>query len=176
MIKAINKFLFVLIITVQGYSFAKIFGRSIIVICLIITSISCDNNRVFEDNYAITNEIWNRDSIVSFTVDITDTISVNNIYINIRNASEYPRSNIYLFVKTEANNSVVKDTFNCILADDNGRWYGSGLGDIWSHQMLYKKNVRFPNKGKYVFSIEQAMRISELPDIIDVGIRIEKAN
>lgn len=148
----------------------------ILFLSIFIIFVSCDPKRVFDDNHEIYNKMWSRDSIVKFTVNITDTISVNNIYISIRNASEYPKSNIYLFVKTDGVNAFIKDTINCILADDKGRWYGSGLGDLWSHQQLYKKNIRFPRKGKYVFHIEQAMRIKDLPDIVDIGLRIERVN
>jgi hypothetical protein len=40
---------------------------------------------------------------------------------------------------------------------------------------MFKRGLRFPLKGKYQFSIEQAMRIAELPNIIEIGMRIEKS-
>jgi hypothetical protein len=39
---------------------------------------------------------------------------------------------------------------------------------------MFKQNIRFPLKGKYSFSVEQAMRTPTLPMIMEIGMRIEK--
>lgn len=138
---------------------------------------SCDHNRVYEENKEISDMVWNADEKISFEVDVTDTIYGNNFYVNIRNADNYGYSNIYLFVNTKfPDGKIAKDTLECILADENGKWLGSGAGDIWDNRILFKKNVRFPMKGKYIFTYEQAMRVADLPMIMDVGLRIEKSS
>jgi gliding motility-associated lipoprotein GldH len=102
-------------------------------------------------------------------------VSLHNVYINIRNASGYAYSNLYLFLDTKyPNNSMSRDTIECILADPSGKWLGDGSGDIWDNQILFKKNVRFKQIGTYKFRYEQAMRMPKLPMIMDVGLRIEK--
>ncbi|MBK9478712.1 MAG: hypothetical protein IPN99_07715 [Bacteroidetes bacterium] len=40
---------------------------------------------------------------------------------------------------------------------------------------MFKKGVRFRKTGTYRFTLEQAMRVENLPLIMDVGMRIEKA-
>jgi gliding motility-associated lipoprotein GldH len=40
---------------------------------------------------------------------------------------------------------------------------------------VFKKNVRFPLAGKYHMDVEQAMRMEQLPGILNAGIRIERA-
>jgi gliding motility-associated lipoprotein GldH len=137
--------------------------------------ISCDSKRVFEENKEISDVIWDANEKISFEVPITDTTTPNNLFINVRNADDYPYSNLYLFITTTfPNGKLSKDTLECILADDQGNWLGSGLGDLWDNQIPFKKNVRFPVSGKYTFEIEQAMRKDKLPLIVDVGLRIEK--
>lgn len=137
---------------------------------------SCDPERIYEKNIRIPDGIWDRNNPVSFEVIVEDTISPHNLYINVRNAGMYPVSNLYLFVTTMApSGHAIKDTVQIILADEKGRWMGKGLGDIWDNQQLYKTNVRFAQKGKYVFKYEQAMRLEKLPFILDVGLRVEKA-
>lgn len=138
---------------------------------------SCDPKRVYEKNINIPKDKWHQKNIIKFEAEITDTSSLHNIYINIRNRSEYPMLNLYLFIKTTSPLGFsVKDTFECILADEKGKWYGKGFGNIWSNQILYKQNVKFPFPGIYIFEYEQAMRIEKLPGIVDVGLRIEKIN
>jgi gliding motility-associated lipoprotein GldH len=86
-------------------------------------------------------------------------------------------SNLYMFITTTApsGHSIV-DTVEVVLADDKGKWLGSGLGDIWDLQQPYKQNVRFAQRGSYSFEFEQAMRVERLPFILDVGLRVEKAD
>jgi gliding motility-associated lipoprotein GldH len=89
----------------------------------------------------------------------------------------YPFSNLYLFITTTApSGDFVKDTVDVILADEKGKWKGRGLGDIWDLQQLYKQNVRFAQRGTYHFEYVQAMRMEKLPFILDVGLRVEKAD
>lgn len=141
----------------------------------ILLHTACDNQRVFEKNTELPDYIWDKNNVVKFSVDIQDTISSHNLYINVRNASHYQFNNLFLFVTTRApKGGVVKDTVELTLADAKGRWLGKGLGDIWDNQILYKRNVRFPFKGTYTFELEQAMRNTKLPYVMDAGIRIEK--
>lgn len=137
---------------------------------------SCDSGRVYENNIRVPDGIWIRNNPVRFEVLVEDTIASHNLYINVRNTGMYPFSNLYLFVTTIApSGHTIKDTVQIILADEKGKWLGDGLGDIWDNQRLYKEQVRFAQKGEYIFEYEQAMRLEKLPFILDVGLRVEKA-
>lgn len=149
--------------------------KHLIVIGVLVFIGGCDSKRVYESNVAIPNGIWNSANRAKFEVEISDTVTAHNFYINVRNAGSYPYSNLYLFLETEFPDKVyARDTIECILADNAGRWLGDGSGDIWDNQILFKKGIRFRKAGKYVFTLEQAMRVANLPMIMDVGMRIEK--
>ena len=136
---------------------------------------SCDPLRVYEQNIRIPDGVWSHDNIIEFEVMVEDTSSSHNLYVNVRNASLYPTSNLYLFISTTApSGHSVKDTLEVILADGMGKWLGSGLGDIWDLRQIYKENIRFAQKGLYTFEYQQAMRTENLPYILDVGLRVEK--
>lgn len=142
---------------------------------LLVCLSSCDKNRVFEENKKIPDSVWNVNNKVSFNVPIKDTINPHQVFINVRNAGEYPFSNLFLFITTKfPNGKLAKDTVECILADERGKWLGNGSGDIFDNRILFKKGVRFPMLGEYTFTFEQAMRTENLPFIMDVGLRIEK--
>lgn len=142
---------------------------------LAISLSSCDPDRVFEENRNMEDYIWKADQKAVFNVNITDSITPHNLFINVRNTDNYKYSNIYLFVTTAfPGGQVARDTLECILADDQGHWLGDGLGDIWDNRIFFKKNVRFPSKGTYTITLEHAMRTEELKDIMDVGVRVEK--
>jgi gliding motility-associated lipoprotein GldH len=69
---------------------------------------------------------------------------------------------------------MARDTVELMLQNADGKWAGSGLGDIWDNQIRFKQNLRFPMKGHYEFSVIQAMQMENLPAIMEVGMRIEK--
>ena len=113
--------------------------------------------------------------IAAFKVPITDTINSNNVFFTIRNGSSYPFRNIYLFVTTTSpDGKRITDTLQYNLADEKGKWYGKGFGDIHELNLPYKSNVFFPKKGNYQFKIQHGMRIENLKGVYDFGLRIEK--
>lgn len=137
--------------------------------------VACDSNRVFEENVAIPDKVWNADNKIKFEVDILDTLAPHNFYVNVRNTGAYRYSNLYVFLHIKfPNGKFSHDTIECPLADKTGKWYGSGTGQIKDNQVLVKYNMRFPLEGRYEFEIEQAMREEELEEITDVGFRLEK--
>jgi len=137
---------------------------------------SCDSNRIFEENKEIPEGSWDRSNKISFETSIDDTNQIYNVYINIRNASQYAYSNLYIFLTTKfPDGTFAKDTLNCGLQNETGHWAGKGLGDLWESKILFKPMVKFRQKGKYVFEYEQGMRLEKLTNITDVGLRIEKA-
>jgi gliding motility-associated lipoprotein GldH len=137
---------------------------------------SCDDAGIFEENKSIPETGWDTSNVISFNVEIKDPSTPANFYINVRNADGYPYSNLFLFIKTKfPNGKQSNDTLECTLADENGKWIGKGLGDIYDNRIPFKKNVRFPMAGTYTFELSQGMRITPLPLIMDVGVRVEKA-
>ncbi|WP_423129430.1 gliding motility lipoprotein GldH [Gaoshiqia sp. Z1-71] len=138
---------------------------------------SCDPNRIFESYKAIGDEGWHKDTVAVFSVDLHETRQNYNLFLNIRNQGNYPNSNLWLFVDIQSpDGKVLTDTIEFVLADIHGKWTGSGIGDLFDNQFLYKQNVYFPVSGEYRFSIRHGMRANHLKGIRDVGFRIEKRN
>jgi gliding motility-associated lipoprotein GldH len=147
-----------------------------IVLSVIFIS-SCGKKSFFSEYKSIDSEKgWARNKPVSFEVNIDDTISRYNVYVNVRQGDLYQFRNLFLFLETNyPDGRKIKDTLECILADDKNQWVGEGAGDLWDNTIPFKGNVKFPIKGKYKFTYEQAMRLDPLPMIKDVGITIDKA-
>lgn len=142
-------------------------------LCIAALLSSCDENRFYEKNLAIKNEVWNAHDKPFFEVEVEDTLQPFNFYINLRNNASYEYSNIYFFLNTYfPNGEQSRDTIECILADPRGYWLGKGT-EIIEHQILFKRRVSFPIKGTYKFEFEQAMRKEDLEDVLDIGLRIE---
>jgi gliding motility-associated lipoprotein GldH len=138
---------------------------------------SCDTKAIFDKTIKIPDYNWDMNNVIKLDAEIKDTINSHDIYINVRHASGYQFSNLFLFLTTKTpKGETALDTVELTLADARGKWLGKGMGDIWDNQVLFKKNFRFPEAGTWHFELEQAMRINPLPQIMDVGMRIEKAS
>ncbi len=153
--------------------------KNITTLSLIITIqlflFSCDTKSIYDKDKRIENSVWNRKDTMKFNVEINDTISLHNFYINIRNSTDYKYSNIYFFIKTDfPDGNNITDTVECTLADIDGKWRGKGIGKIKDNRFLLKKGIRFLQKGVYTFEFQQAMRVKNLSGIEDIGIRIER--
>ncbi|MFP4620026.1 MAG: gliding motility lipoprotein GldH [Bacteroidales bacterium] len=138
--------------------------------------ISCNSNVVHRESKDIPGAEWNKNNILSYTFNIEDTLQPYHVYLNVRNSSEYRFRNLYLFIETTSpHGHTVKDTFECMLADEKGRWYGHGWGDVYENKIPYRQYVRFPSKGSYSIEIQQAMRRDNLKHLTDIGIVLEEA-
>ncbi|MDH3321881.1 MAG: gliding motility lipoprotein GldH [Flavobacteriaceae bacterium] len=150
----------------------------------IIAISSCTKNMVYDQYQHIENGSWHKDSIVNFTVNSVDTISKNNIYINLRNNKDYEFSNLFLIVGIKfPNNYQIVDTLEYEMTSPEGRFLGTGFSDVKENMLEYKTGVNFPVQGDYNISIQQAMRKTRniegliyLDGITDVGLQIEKVN
>lgn len=145
-------------------------------ILLFISLSSCDPDMVYDQYIHTENDMWKWQDAKKFQIDISDTISLNNIYIQVRHTIEYPLSNLYMFVHIKGpSGQLLKDTVNFVLADPDGKWKGRGAGNLKELRLLYRKNSKFSQSGTYTFTLEQGMRNPELP-ITDLGLRIERIN
>ncbi|MEA3316902.1 MAG: gliding motility lipoprotein GldH [Bacteroidota bacterium] len=151
---------------------------SILIISIIsLILYSCNSKKVYEKNKEFPKQIWEASNKINFDVKINDTISSHNIYINVRNSSNYNNSNLYLFITTiSPEDYTLRDTFEIFLADEKGRWLGNGWGDLYENKVLYMQNVRFPVAGTYNFEFIQGMRTKKLKHISDISLSIEKNN
>jgi gliding motility-associated lipoprotein GldH len=157
MIKGINRYSFVLIL-----------------MSLVLLS-SCNSNVVYTDSMEMPDRTWKLLDIPAFKIPVTDTLKSNNVFFTIRTGSSYPFRNIYLFVTTiSPDGKSITDTLQYNLADEKGKWYGKGFGDIHELNLPYKTNVYFPVKGSYKFKIQHGMRVEDLKGVSDFGLRIEK--
>lgn len=144
---------------------------------------ACDENRVYEKNKDIPEHAWHKDSVLSFEVEIKDPGIPYHVFYNIRNAVSYPTQNLYLRIEVQDSTGriLTSDLNNIELFDPKtGKPYGDGLGDIFDHRVKVLDSFIFPDSGMYAVEVQHRMRENvmvenRLPDVMSVGIRVEKA-
>ncbi|MES2689664.1 MAG: gliding motility lipoprotein GldH [Bacteroidota bacterium] len=144
-----------------------------IVIMLFLTA--CDPARLYEENKNIEDNAWYYKTKVPFDVQIKDTSKFYNVLVNLRVDANYKYSNIFMLVNTtNPEKKTDQRRIEIRLADESGKWMGSGLGDLYDYQFPAFKKVKFPQQGFYRFELEQNMRDDTLMYIKSAGIRIEE--
>ena len=156
--------------------------KQLSLVALTFLLFSCNSNVVFDQYIPIEDQEWHSEKGVDFIINNLDTISVNNVFINIRNNKNYEFSSLFLIAKLELPNGYkVIDTLEYEMTDASGNWLGSGFTDLKENKLFYKENVVFSEIGTYKFNIQNATRgindiqgKNPLEGITDVGLSIEK--
>lgn len=137
--------------------------------------VSCDTNIVFEKNHNLDPQEWNHSEVIVFEHHFADTVSLYDMFINVRNTTDYQYSNLFLFFQaTFPDGTAYRDTIEVELADRHGKWKGRGFGNLKSNSFHFRREVWFPQEGDYLFTIQHAMRHEYLSGISDIGLRIER--
>lgn len=148
------------------------------VIVLLISSClaACSTVEVFERNASIPKHNWQYSLQPEFDFAITDTVSMYNLYVVLRHTDAYRYNNIWLNVGSQSPaDSMRYQRFDLQLGNDATGWEGTGMDDIWElRKSITKGPFKFNKTGTYKFSIAQVMRENPLPEIVSVGVRVEK--
>ena len=150
--------------------------RIIFVFLSLLLLVCCNTNT--ESSYSVFEEdSWHADSIITLSHSVVDTITKQNLYLKIIYTTDFEYQNIFLFVDFQDK----RDTIEVALSEKNGKWLGSGFGDIKEVEYCFAKEIIFNSKKTSNVTVEQAMRYGEQPvitnlkGIIALGINIKKS-
>lgn len=146
---------------------------------LLLSLISCDKTRVFEENNEFDSKNWYVDSVQTYRFTISDASKPYNVLINLRNSDSYPYYNLFLryYLADSLGKELKSQQLELLLMDaKTGKPQGKGLGDIYTHQFSLLKNYTFQKRGSYQIKLKQYMRQDPLPEINSVGIRVEEVS
>jgi gliding motility-associated lipoprotein GldH len=149
--------------------------KIILSLFLAVTFFGCNNNVIFSEYRMISDAGWNKDTVFSFDVEISDTVSSYEIDFLVRNTDNFPRQNLWLNVVKIKDDNVFTDTVNIYLSDDYGKWRGKGIGSYFDNEIIYKQNVKFYKSGKYTYKLLHIMRTENLVGLKYVGLQIAKS-
>lgn len=138
-----------------------------------IVMVACNSDIVYDGSVRVANPTWHADSVARFEITIEDTTSDYQSGILIRNSGDYAYQNLWLFITEIAPDSTITcDTIQYFLADNYGRWLGSGIGSLYTNIYYYKEDLHYSQEGVYTYEIRQGMRDEELKGITNIGMQI----
>ena len=149
----------------------KIFSSAL----FLLTFLACDNTTLYNKFQPIDNKTWGKENAYYFVFDITDTTISYDICLQIRNNNSYPYQNLWVISTLQQSDKIVlTDTTECILADDFGKWTGSGI-TLFQNRIPIQEKYHFPISGTYVINFRHGMRDHVLEGINDIGVVVKKS-
>ena len=161
----------------QAYFITKHRGYIFILITVISCWLTaCTQLDVFEKNKTIPQSSWVTTLQPGFDFIIKDIKAQYNIYIVLRHTDAYRYNNIWLNIGTQSPGDTTRfQKFDLQFGTDATGWEGTGMDDIWEVRKLITNGpVIFNKAGNYHFSVAHIMRENPLPNILSVGLRVEK--
>lgn len=133
---------------------------------------SCGSDAVFNESISISGHAWKEKFHPTFNVEITDTVSTHDFVFTVRTTVDYPYANLWLYLTI--NGPMGKSQrfpLEIVTADATGKWTGEKSGSLVSFSKLFMHD-RFPKKGTYTLSFEQATTQKTLPEVVDVTLDV----
>jgi gliding motility-associated lipoprotein GldH len=138
--------------------------------------VSCNSIGVFEKNVSFKNQEWAATNKPSFIFNITDTLAAYNIYLIVRHTDAYNYNNIWMKLYRKGPDTSYTQQVDLRLANNNQGWLGTGMDDVWEQRIAITQSAtQFRRSGDYEFALEQVMRQDPLQHILNIGLRVEKA-
>ena len=156
--------------------------RYIILVLLSCVLFGCMPSPFYQREEVVPQNAWGYTFTPSFKFDVTDTTANYSTYFVVRHTDAYPYSNIWVWVyyKQPNDTSFQKQRINIQLAEASGKWLGRGMGEIYEQYMPFSitdsTHKLFRRSGTYEIKFEQNMRVNPLPEILHVGLRVEKTH
>ena len=150
--------------------------KSLLLLTGLLLFTACNRHSIYNEHVDLKNGKWFKDNSAHFEVNVTDTTQLYDYFVTIRHNTDYRYSNLYLFLTTQFPDSTyTRDTLECVLADNSGKWFGKGWSNIKEDNILLRQSLRFPKTGNYHFYFQQAMRQDTLKNILGIGINISES-
>ena len=135
--------------------------------------ISCDPHMVYDQYMTIENGQWKWEDVGVFEVEMNDTISSQYLPAGSPYGGVSHEQPLYVCLLKGPSGQHLRDTVNMVLAAPDGRWIGTEQANSGSCSFCTGSRFDLVNRAAIPFTLEQAMRKSELP-VTDVGVRIER--
>lgn len=140
-----------------------------------ILFVSCNSNSVYNEfNSDFESNRWNSNDEVTFEFNNVNDIKVNAVKLHIGHIYDFQFANVPVevtIISPDGSSEVID--LDVKFKDENGRDLGECSGDICDLYTTIIENITL-TKGNYKFVIKNKFSSSFLPNILGVGILIEK--
>jgi gliding motility-associated lipoprotein GldH len=142
---------------------------------LIILTSCLRESVVFREYVEMNNMIWNRFNIIEFEVPVHEN-DVFDFKLFLRHHTDFPYDKLFVNITFYSPGGDIRSkdyTFD--LKDYRGDWLANGMGELWDLEILIRKEMPFYENGICKVRIENKYPKFDTPDIIEVGLIVQKS-
>lgn len=156
----------------QLYHMHQLFKGFLLIVLLF--TLSCGPDYVLDKTYDIKQQQWTYADTLAFEVDITDSLKIYNLYLDIEHSTEFSNQNLYVMIHTEfPSGKRISEKVSLEMANKIGVWFGDCNSEWCDFRIPIQQGAFFNALGKHRFTIEQYTRIDSLPGIKSLSFKIE---
>lgn len=147
------------------------------IISLFAIFVSCSQADPYSHYLTIPAGKWSKGSPLSFLMDsmVVDVTKRYDISLELINNNQYPYQNLWLDVSHNLNDTIfVSDTIEVKLADEYGRWLGSGAAGLFQYEVPFKTAISLDTTYTYIIKINHAMQDAMVKGIEKVGVIVRE--
>ncbi len=145
------------------------------IVAVLLCVVSCSHGETYYKFASIPSNEWNKNHEICFSLD-SSSINPSHSYaisLEITHSISYPYKNLFIYVDHSLQDSIrVRDTLECFVVDDFGKWYGSGNGATRQLSVLYKFNQKIDTALHNEICIRHAMQNLNLKGIEKIGLKV----
>jgi gliding motility-associated lipoprotein GldH len=135
---------------------------------------ACGNLPTYEKAYTFKDKVWKQNVKPVFVVDIQDTSKAYNFTLTLRTTTDYKYSNLWVYLNTKTpKKQTGREAFEIKTTYPDGTWIGTKTGTIVEHTLNFNKR-KLPEKGNYVFILEQGITQSIVDEVLDISLIVEE--
>jgi gliding motility-associated lipoprotein GldH len=134
---------------------------------------ACQPTPFYEEEISVDPLGWPYDQKKIFEVNVTDTLPLYDMHLNVIHDDTYSYQNLYLKVTTSFPHKDAKEEQLSIdLAEKNGQWIGKCSGGRCKLKVYLLEKFKFASAGKYSFAFEQYGRDPNLKGIDELSLSL----
>ncbi len=137
---------------------------------------SCDENRIFEKHSSAFPQFrWQQGQELSFSPAIDDTTATYRITLALRhvNGFQFAELKANMVVTSPSGNEQTMD-YTIPVMDGKGGYLSECALDLCDLEHVIAANWQFAESGTYTFRVDHDMPVETLPNVMEVGLIIDK--
>ncbi len=135
---------------------------------------ACQSHTMYHSFHTLPKDGWNKSDTLVYTIPVENIQpKTYELQIEIRHTKELAHRSLWVVVYQNAQDSMlyIADTLQCVLANEKGRFTGTGLNNYYQ-QSFPLKTVKLSKEYAPVFKLAHYMKKGRIEGIHDIGIRI----
>lgn len=135
---------------------------------------ACGRETLLDQSRELPAAGWSATDTLDFQFEVTDTLAVYDILVDLAHATTYPNQNVYVKVLTEFPNGAKLDqTLSLELANRAGRWFGDCDAESCDFEVAIQRSAFFNQTGQHRIRVLPYMRRDPVEHVRNFGVRIE---